>query len=65
MKFRIRVNISGETIELYKTARNEGIALIYAFRQIMKVYNISYANAANRYYEVKPIKSTSVEGGRL
>lgn len=63
MKFRIRVNISGETIELYKTARNEGIALIYAFRQIMKVYNISYANVAGRFYEVKPVKSISIEEG--
>lgn len=65
MKFRIRVNISGENVELYKTAKSEDMALIFALRNVMKVYGISYANAANRYYEVKPIKSTSVEGGRL
>ena len=46
MKFRIRVNISGENVELYKTAKSEDMALIFALRNVMKVYGISYANAA-------------------
>ena len=63
MKFRIRVNISGEVVELYKTARSESEALVYAFRQLMKLYNMTYANVAGRFYEVKPVKSISIEGG--
>lgn len=57
MKFRIRVNISGEVVELYKTARSESEALVYAFRQLMKLYNMSYANVAGRFFEIKPVKS--------
>ena len=59
MKFRIRVNISGENVEVYKTARNENMALVYTYRQMMKLYGLSYADVANRYFEIKEIRGVN------